>query len=343
MKKLFLAFSICLCLNANAQLTVFDNGKVHIGNTTLSNIPTDADLTICSKDASIPSLSLNSYGRLCFGNGSGVSIYGGGLLSALDFSAGKMITFNLGKTSVVMLNFNNKTFISNYDIKAPSFLTSSDSRLKKNISSLNNLYEKLIDVNAVRYNLSSGSNAIASAIDAKDSTTESFVIKDDRMHFGFIAQDVQKIYPNLVVEDEDGMLAIDYTGFIPLLVDAYKDLSNKVKEQEDIIRTLTIQRGPSYIPASVNSVNEQSAALKQNKPNPFNSSTAIECTVPQSIASAFICIYDLQGKQVYRIDIRERGEVVSVIDASLFTPGMYIYSLITDGIEIDSKRMIITD
>jgi len=31
------------------------------------------------------------------------------------------------------------------------------------------------------------------------------------------------------------------------------------------------------------------------------------------------------------------------IEASEFTPGMYIYSLIADGKEIDSKRMIVTE
>ena len=110
-----------------------------------------------------------------------------------------------------------------------------------------------------------------------------------------------------------------------------------------MIDALLCQKGPSYMPASVNSLADSKASLKQNKPNPFNTTTTIECSVPQSVASAFICVYDLQGKQVHRIEIREHGDVVNVIDAAYFTPGMYIYALIADGVEIDSKRMIITD
>lgn len=44
-----------------------------------------------------------------------------------------------------------------------------------------------------------------------------------------------------------------------------------------------------------------------------------------------------------KVDINERGAVNAEIEASSLAPGMYVYSLIADGIEIDSKRMIITD
>ena len=222
-------------------------------------------------------------------------------------------------------------------------MTTSDVRLKKNITSLNDYFGRLKDVNSVSYNLTQPSVVASDVTIMSDSANQSNVSEDTRTHFGFIAQEIQKIYPNLVVEDEDGMLAIDYTGFIPLLVEAYKDLAGKVKEQEELIEALLGQKAPSYMPASVNGVADSKASLKQNKPNPFNTTTTIECNVPQSVASAFICVYDLQGKQVNRIDIRERGDVTNVIDASYFTPGMYIYSLIADGVEIDSKRMIITD
>lgn len=350
MKKLLLLCAVGIFMCANAQLTVLENGKVQIGNMSSDVITSTADVTVCNLDipTESPSLSpaiqrMQSTGSIALGAGGGATISGGGLMRTLSLSSSNLIEFNVGNTTrVVLLNPNNSTFTSQYDIKAPSFLTTSDARLKKNVTSLSDSFGKLMDVNAVSYNLTQSSTAKASEEATKESAANA-VVKDDRTHFGFIAQEIQKIYPNLVVEDEDGMLAIDYTGFIPLLVEAYKDLSDKVKEQEEVIDVLLGQKGPSYMPASVDGMADQKAVLKQNKPNPFNISTSIECTVPQSAASAFICVYDLQGKQVLKIDIRERGDVVNVIDASSLVPGMYIYSLIADGVEIDSKRMIITD
>lgn len=48
---------------------------------------------------------------------------------------------------------------------------------------------------------------------------------------GFSAQELQKVLPNLVVEDDDGLLAVNYIGVIPYLVEA-------MKEQEERIKTL---------------------------------------------------------------------------------------------------------
>ena len=42
--------------------------------------------------------------------------------------------------------------------------------------------------------------------------------------FGLIAQDVQVIYPELVYQDPEGYLAINYTGLIPLLIESIKEL-----------------------------------------------------------------------------------------------------------------------
>ena len=343
MKKLILLIALGISLCANAQLTVFEDGQVRIGDYTLRGTSTaDIDISSCIPQ-SMPSAFKKTAGSLSFGGGKNSRISGNNELETLSLYGGQRVSISVSNQSDAFLvngTFRNITFT--YDVNAPAFLTSSDMRLKSNVQSWREAYGKLEEVNAVSYNLSKSATSDSSAEAGKKSAASDQTV-DDRMHFGFIAQEIQEIFPNLVVEGEDGMLAIDYTGFIPLLVEAYKDLSNKVKDQEEVIDMLIGQKGPSYMPASVNGLADSKASLKQNKPNPFNTTTTIECSVPQNVASAFICVYDLQGKQVHRIDIRERGDVVNVIDAAYFTPGMYIYALIADGVEIDSKRMIITD
>jgi trimeric autotransporter adhesin len=54
------------------------------------------------------------------------------------------------------------------------------------------------------------------------------IIKDQ---YGFSAQEVQKIYPELVTEGADGFLAVRYTAFIPLMLQA-------MQEQQVLIETL---------------------------------------------------------------------------------------------------------
>ena len=61
------------------------------------------------------------------------------------------------------------------------------------------------------------------------------------------------------------------------------------------------------------------------------------------VSMAYLCIYDLQGKQLKQISISERGEGSQTILGSQFSAGIYLYALIVDGKEIDVKRMILTE
>ena len=48
--------------------------------------------------------------------------------------------------------------------------------------------------------------------------------RDQALQYGLIAQEVQKIYPNLVKEDDKGMLSVNYIGLIPILIESVKEL-----------------------------------------------------------------------------------------------------------------------
>ena len=47
---------------------------------------------------------------------------------------------------------------------------------------------------------------------------------------GFIAQDVQKVIPELVRENKDGMLSMRHQGIAPILLEAIKELKAEIEE-----------------------------------------------------------------------------------------------------------------
>jgi len=347
MKKLMLFISLAfgIVLNAGAQIIVNNNGVTNFGTPRAgSGLNSEATVNVWSiLDPGAIGSTKYEGGAISFGRANNAMIGGDGMHGFMEIKARQSFRLSVGD-NITGFSYTDSSnlFKFNYNVQAPSFLVTSDVSIKKNISDIDGMYAKLMDVNPVSYNLSYPVKPDSLTLEENLSKT-GHTINDDRLHFGFVAQEIQKIYPNLVVEDEDGMLSIDYIGFIPVLVEAYKDLSNKVNEQEEFIANILNSVSPSLMPASVSSLYEDKPVLRQNRPNPFNSCTTIECSLPQDLASAFLFIYDLQGKQIKRMEIRERGVVRTVIEASTLTPGMYIYSLIADGNEIDSKRMIITD
>ncbi|MBQ7689838.1 MAG: T9SS type A sorting domain-containing protein [Muribaculaceae bacterium] len=82
--------------------------------------------------------------------------------------------------------------------------------------------------------------------------------------------------------------------------------------------------------------------LAQNDPNPFSSDTRISYFLPEGAQSAIICIYDLLGKQVEQLAVTGPGAGSVTLRGGNLQAGMYIYSLIANGKELASKKMILT-
>lgn len=86
-----------------------------------------------------------------------------------------------------------------------------------------------------------------------------------------------------------------------------------------------------------------SSGLAQNRPNPFSETTVIDFEIMEDFRTAAIMIFDMQGilKRTLPVDHKGPGQV-TILGYDLI-PGMYLYSLVVDNHEIDTKRMILTD
>jgi hypothetical protein len=82
--------------------------------------------------------------------------------------------------------------------------------------------------------------------------------------------------------------------------------------------------------------------LYQNVPNPFGKETTIEYYIKSLQRNAFIMIYDLSGREISRHPIASAGQGKVNVGGDELISGMYIYSLVIDGEEVASKRMVFT-
>jgi hypothetical protein len=88
----------------------------------------------------------------------------------------------------------------------------SDKTLKKDIKPIENALSKIQDLEGVTFTW-------------KDPSITN-IVND----IGFIAQDVKKVLPTLVRENENGKLSMRHQGIIPILVEAVKELKAEIKE-----------------------------------------------------------------------------------------------------------------
>ena len=107
--------------------------------------------------------------------------------------------------------FNGDATVSN-DLNVNGDVTvSSDARLKANIVSLGATLSKLLNIDGKTYT----------------------VKKNGAQKIGVLAQDIQEVFPELVSEDNEGILSVNYQGLIPVLINALKEQEQKFQVQEE--------------------------------------------------------------------------------------------------------------
>lgn len=95
---------------------------------------------------------------------------------------------------------------------------SSDARLKKNIVPLSNTLKAVQQLNGYTYNWKDASNP------------------DEQI--GLLAQELQKVYPQLVKENDKGILSVNYSGMVPVLLEAIKEQQQQISNQNERIEKL---------------------------------------------------------------------------------------------------------
>jgi hypothetical protein len=231
-----------------------------------------------------------------------------------------------------------------------AFINPSDRKLKENIKSYKGALDILNRLAPKTYNYKQN---------IKNMPLSS------KKQWGFVAQELQEILPELIHNsripaeiDDSGKevtpamdyKSVNYIALIPILVQAVKEQQEVIDENKEAYESL--KKELDMLKAENSGVgkllNDRSPAiatnkLGQNQPNPFNKSTVIEYKLSDKTRQSFICIYNMNGRQLKKIQLENQESGSLTIQSGILEPGMYIYSLIVDNKEEDTKKMIITD
>lgn len=206
----------------------------------------------------------------------------------------------------------------------------SDIRFKKNIQPLKGALTKVMKLNGKSY----------------EYNTEEFKKYNfsKESNIGFIAQELKEVLPEAVHQNEEGFYIVNYDMVIPLLVEGIKEQQIQIEEQQTQIAELRDKLNESGLSSTsiINLDNLSTASLSQNAPNPFNEKTEIKYFIPKNSKQASIYIYNMNGVQIKEVKLIDKGKSSITISGSEFEAGMYLYVLIVDSKELDTKRMILT-
>ncbi len=96
------------------------------------------------------------------------------------------------------------------DLTADAFLYSSDERLKENIQTVDSALDKVLQLRGVSFDWK----------------------KDGESTYGFIAQEVEQIFPELVKTNDDGYKAVLYGNLVSPVVEAIKEQQEEIRRNQ---------------------------------------------------------------------------------------------------------------
>ncbi|MGP8323673.1 MAG: tail fiber domain-containing protein [Methanosarcinaceae archaeon] len=353
MKKTIIATTlICISFVGFSQLRLTSTGRVGIGTTTPNELLQLGDrwtyhngytkaivyngkysngtwYRLASDQSS--SIQFDAYGHIYFR----VAAYGG-INSSFSWSTAFRVQ-NDAKTRFYGNVGINATPSSTYKLYvygtalSDDWLEYSDRRRKENINELSDKITGLNKLHGVSYTLKEFPSDDTENGSVNDRSNESSN-QARRIQYGFIAQELKEIYPDLVVEDENGMLAISYNSIIPLLVEAYKSQQKQIA---------TVQQEVAELNAMTNAEDRFIKDGFRVYPNPLSDETHYTMAVPSNTQKAMVYITNAEGKLMKKIKIRERGNSEITINTTEFSSGIYSLSLITDGEIIDTEQIVI--
>jgi len=197
-----------LTVGDNVQLSPTDTDKMRVyGNITVNNsnnIPCKVTIGDTNTNNSI----LNTFGKIIIGNSNN---------EASDYSlyVNNNSKFNnkvvIGTT---LTSYDGLPLITDYPLNVygnigitGNIFTTSDEREKTNIKTINNSLDKICQCRGVSFNYLNDIN---------------------KNQYGVIAQEIEKIIPDIVESNQYGYKNVNYLSIIGFLIEAIKELNNKI-------------------------------------------------------------------------------------------------------------------
>jgi len=247
----------------------------------------------------------------------------------------------------------------------------SDRRLKDNIRTEENVLDKIMQLRSTTYTFKQGGEF------------ENVNFAEGNQH-GFIAQEIEEVFPDLVEErgllleeniykmDDEGnpvmiddprsmqIKTVNYTAMIPILTKGMQEQQLDIDAKEariaeleaenvaltdrlgDLEIRLAALEGRTASKGDAATALDAANVLYQNTPNPFSSQTRIRYELTEGTQNAEILVFDMNGRQLRAFNNLKAGDNSLTIEGAELEAGMYFYSLIVNGEEVATKRMILT-
>jgi hypothetical protein len=248
---------------------------------------------------------------------------------------------------------------------ADGWATFSDENLKSNFRPIESPLNTLLKVKTYQYDYETDKFSSDYPKEDKKFSNNPININKDGMQnrYGFKAQEVEKILPDLVHKplDKSGYRAMDYMGFVPIIIEATKELNAKVEKQNNAVvendklkaKIAVMEAKFALLEKTITQLCESGCeglkkpgsssdvdVLYQSIPNPTDSEALINYHLSREYRDASITVSSQDGKQLMSVKLDTKKGAGSIkLGLGELANGTYLYTLVAGERVIDTKRL----
>ena len=231
MKKLFTLLALTISFSMNAQVSTNNTSPTGVYASAMGNGTTASgnESTAMGGETTASGARSTAMGYLTTASDYASTVIGqynssGSSATSADSFSTSNTAFVIGngadssnKSDAFKVMFNGDTTVSNDLTVNGDVVVSSDARLKSNIVSLGSTLSRLLLIDGKSYEMKG------------------------KQKIGVLAQEIKEVFPELVSEDDNEMLAVNYQGLVPVLINALKEQDDKISNQQVEINRLKEQ------------------------------------------------------------------------------------------------------
>jgi len=223
-----------------------------------------------------------------------------------------------------------------------SLFFGSDKKLKTNIKLMNGSLEKIMKLKPSNYffNNSKESNLLG--------------LDKSKEQSGFIAQELEKVFPTLVSEKTAPVLtknssspveivnykAVNYVGLIPYMIAATQEQQATIESLQSKLAILESNQIAKSNPTNVMSGITGNLEFVNISPNPTNGLTTVSMLTKGVVNNSLLMIIDLNGKVMEEHPLKS-NELDYTFDASKYPKGLYIATFSANGAKPTTRTFVV--
>jgi len=208
--------------NDTERMRITSDGLIGVNTTNISRIGANYGTIVIGGSAGggIRMLSGTTTRGYVYADETGMALQAGASMPLIMFSNDtERARFTSGGNLLLNTTTDNgeRLYVSGSIRATGSITANSDVRLKKNIERIENALQKVSEISGYTYN----------------------TIYDEDRHAGVIAQEIDKVLPEIVNKGNDGLMGVEYGNISALLIEAIKDLKKDNESLRAIVEGLT--------------------------------------------------------------------------------------------------------